>query len=189
MHGKKGCVSLEPTTIYLHRAARTRGQTEICHGCEGSVPGWKPGLAGVAFLFGWFMPCFTEEFQGYQRVVHREWFNFPMSFPSCPLCSNTFGNLDSARDDTVLWEYIWLSLTIILNCFFFFLVGSGSRGVGRFFKFLAHCASGLFSCYKCTQNTLLVVKQAMKFSWNTRIGTCFAFWWKGTTLYPRGISQ
>lgn len=72
MHGKKGCVSLEPTTIYLHRAAHTRGQTEICHACEGSVLRGKPGPAGVAFSFGCFMPCFTEEFQGYQHVAHRE---------------------------------------------------------------------------------------------------------------------
>lgn len=72
MHGKKGCVSLEPTTIYLHRAAHTRGQTEISHACEGSVLRGKPGPAGVAFLFGCFMPCFTEEFQGYQHVAHRE---------------------------------------------------------------------------------------------------------------------
>lgn len=39
------------------------------------------------------------------------------------------------------------------------------------------------------ENTLLFVKQGITFSWNRRIGAWFAFWWKGTTLYRRGISR
>lgn len=71
----------------------------------------NPALLRWGFLFAWFTLRITEEFQGNrQLVLNGVCFILPMSFPSCPPCSNTFGALDSGRDETTLCGYIWLGL-------------------------------------------------------------------------------